>query len=66
VKEDHDDVLHRGTLQSIVGLDKQTGALFDRSVYEFAIHTKNQHFLRITEFSLPTMKYFLHCCVIAV
>jgi len=38
VKEDYKYVLHRGTLRSIVGLDKPAGALFDRSIYEFAIH----------------------------
>jgi hypothetical protein len=31
-------VLHRGNLESIVGLDKPPGALFDRSIYEFATH----------------------------
>ena len=39
VKEDYEYVLlHRGTLRSIVGLDKPAGALVDRSIYEFAIH----------------------------
>jgi len=33
-------VLHRGNLGSIVGLDKPAGALFDRSIYEFATHSK--------------------------
>jgi hypothetical protein len=32
----------RGTLRSIVGLDRPAGALFDRSIYEFAIHRLNQ------------------------
>ena len=31
-------MLHRGNLGSIVGLDKPPGALFDRSIYEFATH----------------------------
>ena len=31
-------MLHRGNLESIVGLDKPAGALFDRSIYEFATH----------------------------
>ena len=36
LKGDYKYVLHRGTLRSIVGLDKPAGALFDRSIYEFA------------------------------
>jgi hypothetical protein len=39
VKQDYEYVLHRGNLGSIVGLDKPAGALFDRSIYEFATHT---------------------------
>jgi len=38
VKEDYEYVLHRGTLRSIVGLDKPASALVDRSIYEL-IHT---------------------------
>ena len=32
------DVLHRRSLRSIVRLDKLAGALFDRSIHEFATH----------------------------
>jgi len=39
VKQDYEYVLHRGTLGSIVWLDKLAGTLFDRSIYEFATHT---------------------------
>jgi hypothetical protein len=38
VMEDYEYVLHRGTLRSIVGLDKPAGVLVDHSIYEFAIH----------------------------
>jgi hypothetical protein len=38
VKQDYEYMLHRGNLGSIVGLDKPPGALFDRSIYEFATH----------------------------
>ena len=38
-KQDYEYVRHRGTLRSIVGLDKPASALVDRSIYELT-HTK--------------------------